>query len=114
MVPAKRELYITATLTALTITASILTTAQLAQQLDSAWPQSSRAAVEIIAFYAIAISLLYGNLVYQITRVGYWQRRLAKQPQARAERNNSNDIWWLIGAAAVIAVCMALLFLVKF
>jgi pSer/pThr/pTyr-binding forkhead associated (FHA) protein len=38
----------------------------------------------------------------------------AKQPQARAERNNSNDIWWLIGAAAVIAVCMALLFLVKF
>ena len=38
----------------------------------------------------------------------------AKQPETRVERNNSNDIWWLIGAAAVIAVCMALLFLVKF
>lgn len=38
----------------------------------------------------------------------------AKPPAPQAERANSNDIWWLIGAAAVIAACLALLFLVKF
>ncbi len=38
----------------------------------------------------------------------------AKPPQPHTQaRSNSNDIWWLIGAAAVIALCMALLFLVK-
>src|ERR1051326_4573717 len=76
-----REINITITLLALTGTAAILATLDLAQRFELVWLDDGRIAIEIVVFYALAISLLYGNFVYQFTRVGYWRRRLAHQPK---------------------------------
>lgn len=44
------------------------------------------AIIEQLAFIAITQSLIYGNFVYQLTRIGYLRRRLRHKPATEAER----------------------------
>src|SRR5690348_2470292 len=85
MLLAKREIRITLALLAATVTASILTTVDLVGRLSSASQGSTGTALQIVVFYAIALSLLYGNLVYQVTRLGFWLRRAVHRAKSADE-----------------------------
>ncbi len=69
-----------------TVGASVLLGRDLAGiLLERLGSRSAAAALEQMAFIAIAASLLWGNLVYQVARLGYLRRRARLQPVPEVE-----------------------------
>src|SRR5262245_65072358 len=88
----RREAVITRGLLAVTLVASAFLAKELlrglAEQLHAG---AVGIAVEQLALIAIVVLLLYGNVVYQVTRLGFLVRRRLHQPVPRALLERVHD-----------------------
>ena len=74
MKPRRRELALTCTCIGLTLTAGLLTVVGLARQGLVIGLHDPERLLAVIAFGLIVLALLYGGLVYQFARAGYFWR----------------------------------------
>jgi cellulose synthase/poly-beta-1,6-N-acetylglucosamine synthase-like glycosyltransferase len=66
---------------AITLTATVLAVAEIATLLQDAWWHADVGRVcEQLAFFGIVLGLVYGNLDYQFSRIGYFRRLLRHAP----------------------------------
>jgi cellulose synthase/poly-beta-1,6-N-acetylglucosamine synthase-like glycosyltransferase len=87
-----REIRITRVAIAITLLAWVATSLDAAGVLSRRWHHGDLSgSVEQILFIAIVQALIWGNFVYQFTRLGYLQRRLAHRPLSREERERIYD-----------------------
>jgi cellulose synthase (UDP-forming) len=82
-----REIRVTRAAIAITLLAWVAASVDAAEVLSRRWHQGDlNGSLEQILFIAIVQALIWGNFVYQFTRLGYLQRRLAHRPLSREER----------------------------
>ncbi len=95
----KREIHLTRAAITLTGIAWIATTLDAAEVLLRRWQTGDLGgSIEQILFIAIVQALIWGNFVYQFTRLGYLRRRLAHRAPSPQDRERFHD-----GAASHLA-----------
>src|SRR5689334_9124199 len=76
----------------ITVAASVMLIAEVASIAADAWRAGETGVIaEQGVFLAIVLLLIYGNLIYQITRLGYHSRLLHHREASREELNQVFD-----------------------
>lgn len=98
----RREILLTRTLIGITLVASLLLARNVFGVLiDHVQAGSTQSALEQSAFIAIVSFLIYGNLVYQIARLGHLRRKQEHRP---AEREALERVFETPAAALTVLV----------
>src|SRR5690242_8174949 len=88
-VDLREERWVTALGLAITLVASVMLIIEVARNIADASAAGETGVIfEQVIFLAIVLLLIYGNLIYQITRLGYHSRLLRYREATRDELND--------------------------
>lgn len=80
------------TLTVCSLVFTLVATALFLREMaNAASPTSLRHGLELLAFTLIVVFLIYGNVGYQLTRIGQMQRRWSHRPAEDADLESIHD-----------------------